>query len=119
MSELGAVLSSTVLGVCPRELLGLTCLSDTDYECLCSEVVSASVRTEQDTKGAVLVLSLELFPGKEWEHLRKSVDLTGYKAAWRVSPPESMHHGTTVDFTFDLWRPQNADLKGYVLETGI
>lgn len=117
---LSGVVSSTTLGVCPRELLGMLCLAGTGYDCLCKEVQSATVEVLQDGKGAVLLLSLQLFPGNsDWSGVRKNIALSGYRADWRVVAPASRTDGMTVGVTFDLWRPQNAALQAHTVESGI
>ena len=129
MTELGEVIYSTGLtsepvqdseaaGECPRELLGLACLRDV-YGCLCQSVVRASLEVAQHERGTPLArLTVELQPlDRDWSVVRKSIELVGYKADYRVSAPATVSSGLVLVATFDLYRPQNAALRMYLSDS--
>lgn len=128
MTELGEVIYSTgltdevqespVAGQCPRELLGLSCLVN-EYDCLCNYVVSASLEVAEHERGTpVARLTVKLRPlDKDWSVVRKSIELVGYRADYRVSAPATLTSGLELVSTFDLYRPQNAALRMYLAES--
>lgn len=97
---------------CPREALGLACLVPA-YPCLCAHVSAWTVETTKNEDGetAVLALGLRLVPGvRDAAAVMNSLDLTGYKADMAASRD-------AVTAAFRLSRPQNLQLKSYVLES--
>ena len=116
MTELTHVISSTPLteepktveATCPRELLGLACLVGTGYDCLCALVDSA----EAGHNGAVWAMALNLTQGQGTPYaVMSALNLTGYVATFHASPK-------AVTATYDLRKPQNADLAAFVREAG-
>lgn len=117
MSELTHVISSSgleetsgaVSEVCPRELLGLACITD-NYPCLCELVDAYESETvrNQDGETAVVRLTLGIKPGVgEPQKVMSSLELTGYKADIQISRHE-------VVATFNLRRPQNTELRSFI-----
>lgn len=125
MSELTELISSTTLGEwdesngavvgCPREHLGLSCISD-QYTCLCESTNGCKVETTTNAKGepTVLTLNISLIPNiGEPRQVLAGIDLTGYKADFRAVSREA------VRASFDLRKPENAALRLFVQETGV
>lgn len=122
VNEFTEVLSSTGLDdetgpvgvVCPRTLLGLTCIVN-EYKCLCESVDSCEYQTTKGRNGQVsivsLTLNLNLGMSNPYE-VMQGINLTGYKADFEASRE-------AVRASFNLGRPQNTELKAHVAESGI
>lgn len=108
------VLEVSTLAECPRKVLGFACISDTGYKCLCYDVRSTEVETVADTRGPVLVLTLELFPNGDAKSLTSALRMTGnYRADWKISGA-GINRGPTVTVSYDLWRPENKSLREHL-----
>lgn len=117
---LTGVISSTPLSTCGRVLLGKTCLKELRYECLCTNVTRSLAEVVEDETGgtARFVLTLELENGiHEWSQVRKSIDLMGYKADYKVSLG-GLERGMEIVSTFPLSKRENADLR-VLAESGL
>jgi hypothetical protein len=122
MSELGHVISSTALTTrasaavqdgCPRELLGLSCIVS-EYQCLCELVDACTIEAVKNESGgtALVTLSMTLRRGEDAQAVMAGIDLMAYKADLQVSR-------SAVAASFNLRRPQNAELRAFLRETGI
>lgn len=115
--ELGSVITSQPVEekpVCPRVLIGLLCLEG-QYPCICQGLATTGVKTEQDGKGSALVnLEFSLQRGQnEWRHIRRGLEMTGYRADYKVSGPATAVSGIRVVASYDLNRPENRNLRTY------
>jgi len=119
MTELTGVISSTgldepsaaVSNECPRQLLGLACITG-EYACLCELVDSSRLETTVNMGGqpALVNLTLNSKPGTgDLQAVMSAIDLTGYRANFDVS-------GRSVVVSFDLRRPENAPLRTLALD---
>lgn len=117
---LSGVLSTKVLGFCPRELLGKLCVAS-DYPCLCKDMKSSAIEVEQDSNGgATVVLSIELdwLAGNDWGNIRRNIELLGYRATYRTSAG-GIDQGMTIVCSFDCSNRANQELREHAVELGI
>src|SRR5687767_7496725 len=94
---------------CPREFLGLVCMVPA-YSCLCGLVDGSKAETITNADGVPerVNLTLSLTPGEsEPVAVMQSIDMTGYKADYRVSHNE-------VVASFNLRRHQNDGLRAFI-----
>lgn len=121
MTELTGVISSTGLpgvvqadeGVCPRELIGLQCISS-EYDCLCEQVATVeteTVKTKGHASSLVMRMSLDPDVGNPLT-VMTALNLTGRTADFQVSRG-------AVQATFNLRRAENAQLASFVAEAGV
>lgn len=104
-------------GDCPRTLLGLSCIAR-EYDCLCEQVARADIAVDKSAARApVARLRVELRPlDRDWAPVRRSIELIGYQADYQVTAAATMTAGAVVVCSFDLYRPENASLRTYLVE---
>jgi hypothetical protein len=108
-----AVLETRTLAECPRTVLGFACVADTGYTCACKDVRSTESEVITDTRGQVLVLTLELFPNGDTKSVTNALRMTGGRADWKVAGG-GINRGPTLSASLDLWRPENKNLREYL-----
>jgi hypothetical protein len=81
--------------------------------CLCQQVEAAALSVDRNDRGDATEVRLTMgLPNMgQPQTVMASIDLTGYKADYRIS-----RH--TVVASFSLRRAQNVDLAAYVRESG-
>lgn len=124
VSEFTKVVSSTGLDfephagnqtVCPRILLGHSCINNDGYDCLCQQVeCTETYGTKNDrNEVSILTVQLNLIPhvGNP-QSVMAGVDLMGYRAHFQASKD-------AVVATFNLKKAENLGLNEFVNEVGI